>query len=102
MHDFLKPCMQLRSDNFNCGCRQIPRYFQSYQQISYTLTSTTESRAAMARISAQDTVRGQAISSSDLIPSIKSKPLSEFKLGPAVFSPTSTGVSSRSTEASQP
>lgn len=65
-------------------------------------TRKTESRAATASISAHDTVSGQAISSSDLIESITSNPLNEFKLGAAVFSPVKLGVSSNNTEASHP
>jgi hypothetical protein len=65
-------------------------------------TRRTESLATIARISAQETVSGQTDSRSDLMASITSNPLSEFKLGGAVFSPTKFSVSSSSTEASHP
>ena len=70
--------------------------------IGYELTITTESRAAMARISAHETTEGQADSTLDFMASITSKPLRELLLGPAVCSPLNEDVSSRSTDASQP
>lgn len=65
-------------------------------------TTTTESRAAMARRSAQETVSGHSRSSSVLMASMTSKPLIELVLGTAVFSPMKNGLSSRRTEPSQP
>lgn len=62
----------------------------------------TPSRAASAKISAHETVPLQAASTLDLIVSITSKPLIEFLLGNAFFSPVKEVVSSRSTDASQP
>jgi hypothetical protein len=57
----------------------------------------------MARTSAQETVSGQARSSSALMASTTSKPLSELAFGAAVFSPMKKGgLSSRRTEPSQP
>lgn len=66
------------------------------------LTVTTESRAAMATISAQETTPGHTASTFVLIWSITSKPLTELLLGPAVFSPVKEEVSSRSIDPSQP
>lgn len=63
---------------------------------------TTPSLAAMARISAQDTVLLQAASTRVLIVSMTSNPLAEFRFGNAFFSPVKVGVSSRSIDASQP
>lgn len=66
------------------------------------LTKTTPSRAASAKISAQDTVALQLASTRVLIVSITSKPLAEFRFGPAFFSPVKVAVSSSSIDASQP
>lgn len=66
------------------------------------LTVTTESRAVMAKISAQETTPGQTCSTLDLIWSITSNPLTERLLGPAVFSPLKEDVSSRSIDPSHP
>lgn len=69
----------------------------------YIDTRTTESLAAIARISAQDTVSGQTYSRSAFIASITSNPLSEFAFGAALFSPTNPGgMSSSNTDASHP
>lgn len=66
-------------------------------------TATTESQAATAKISAQDTIgRPQALSTSDLILSITSNPLAELLLARAVFSLSIVAVWSRRIEASQP
>lgn len=66
------------------------------------LTATTESRAATAKISAQETTPGHTFSTFVLIVSITLKPLNEFAFGPAVFSPVKLDVSSKRTEASHP
>lgn len=66
------------------------------------LTRTTESRAARARISAQETVWGQTCSSLALISSITSYPLREFLFGPASFSLLNALFLSNSIDASQP
>lgn len=66
------------------------------------LTATTESRAAAATISAQETIPGQAVSNCVLMVSITSKPLSEFTFAPADFSPVKLEVSSNRTDASHP
>lgn len=66
------------------------------------LTLTTESRAAMATISAQDTTPGHMASTVVLISSITSNPLKLLLLKGEVFSPTNDEVSSRSTDPSQP
>lgn len=66
------------------------------------LTATTPSRAASARISAQDTVALQAASTRVLMLSITSKPLAEFRFGTAFFSPVKPDVSSNSMDPSQP
>lgn len=72
--------------------------------VSYMIhTATTESRAATAKISAQDTIGPQQTwSTADLILSITSNPLRELALGMAVFSPTNLVASSNRTDASQP
>ncbi|RDY13447.1 hypothetical protein CR513_01638, partial [Mucuna pruriens] len=63
----------------------------------------TESRAAVAKISAHDTTgRLHALSSAALISSITSKPLIEFRFGRAVFSPVKFLVSSSRTDPSHP
>ena len=67
------------------------------------LTMATESRAAMAKISAHDTTsRLQALVTAALIWSTTSKPLIELIFGNAVFSPIKVGVSSSRTDPSQP
>lgn len=66
------------------------------------LTRTTESLAAIARMSAQDTTPGHAFSTAVFILSMTSNPLAEFKLAFAVFSPVKLEVSSKSNEPSQP
>nr|ACR36203.1 unknown [Zea mays]ACR36516.1 unknown [Zea mays] len=63
---------------------------------------TVESRAASARMSAQETVAGQAASSAALISSMTSKPLAESRLGLDRFSLTMDPLLSSSSEASQP
>lgn len=66
------------------------------------LTETTESRAEIARISAQETTPGQAASTLVLMSSMTSKPLREFTFAPADFSPVKLEVSSNRTDASHP
>jgi len=67
------------------------------------LTMATESRAATAKISAHDiTGRLHALSTAALISLTTSNPLIEFRFGSAVFSPEKEGVSSSSTDPSQP
>jgi len=66
------------------------------------LTVTTESRAAIARISAQETTPGQAASTLVLMSSITSKPLRELTFAAADFSPVKVEVSSNRTDASHP
>jgi len=63
---------------------------------------TTLSLAAMARMSAQETTPGHTFSTADLMASMTSNPLAEPLLGLAIFSPLKLGVSSSSSEASQP
>lgn len=63
---------------------------------------TTESRAAIARISAQETIPGQAFSTAVLMLSMTSKPLAEFLLGFAFFSPVKLDVSSNKMDPSHP
>ena len=65
-------------------------------------TRTTESRAAMVTISAQDTTPLQTASNRVLMLSITSYPLTEFAFGPAVFSPVNDEVSSNSIDPSHP
>nr|ACR35782.1 unknown [Zea mays] len=63
----------------------------------------TASRAARARMSAQETVALQDASTWALMASMTSYPRSELALGPAFFSPVKLpGTSSSKTEASQP
>ena len=66
------------------------------------LTKTVESLAAMAKRSAQDTVRGHSFSSADLISSRTSKPRAESLLGFDLFSLAMVPLLSISNEASQP
>lgn len=63
----------------------------------------TESRAAMAKISAHDTTgRLQALSTAALISSTTENPLAELLFGKAVFSPMKFLVSSSRIDPSQP
>ena len=71
-------------------------------QFVQLLTITTESREAMAKISAQETTPGQTFSTLALISSTTLNPLTELLLGAAVFSPVKEEVSSRSIDPSQP
>lgn len=67
------------------------------------LTMETESRAAMANISAHDTIgRLQALSTAAFITSTNIKPLRESIFETAFFSPMKLGVSSSRTDPSQP
>lgn len=66
------------------------------------LTRKTASLAARVNISEQETVAGQAISKLALIASMTSKPLAEFLLGLAFFSPLVVLVSSSNTDPSHP
>lgn len=68
----------------------------------FELTISTESREAMAKISAHETTLGHAASTLDLIASITSKPLTELLFAAAVFSPLKDDVSSSSIDPSQP
>ena len=66
-------------------------------------TATTESRAATAKISAQETTgRPQTLSTSALILSTTSNPLKDFKFPRAFFSVSKADVESRRREPSQP
>lgn len=65
-------------------------------------TRTVESLAARARMSAQDTVSGHSTSNADLISSITSNPLAEFRFGLDRFSLRKAPVLSRRRDASQP
>lgn len=62
----------------------------------------TESLAATANISAQETTPGHASSMADFILSTTSKPLAELKFGAALFSPVNEDVSSRRIDPSHP
>jgi hypothetical protein len=66
------------------------------------LTATTESRAATARMSAQETVPGHTASTFALMLSMTPKPLMDPTLGNAVCSPVKVAVSFSNTDASQP
>lgn len=77
--------------------------FVSVHLICVTLTMATESRAAMAKISAQDTTGPlHTLSTAALISSTTENPLIELIFGRAVFSPVKFGVSSSRTDPSQP
>ena len=66
-------------------------------------TATTESRAATAKISTQETTgRPQTLSTSALIWSTTSNPLTEFRLPRAFFSLSKLDVESKRSEPSQP
>ena len=67
------------------------------------LTATTESRAATARMSAQETVCLQMASTCALMLAMTSKPLRDPTLGNAPCSPVKLpGMSASSTDASHP
>ena len=66
------------------------------------LTRTVESLAAMARISAQDTVSGHSFSNAVLISSTTSNPLAEFRFGLDFFSLVKVPVLSSKIDPSQP
>ena len=66
------------------------------------VTMTVESLAAMAKISAQETVWGHSFSKADLISSITSNPLAEFLFGFDLFSLASVPLLSNNIEPSQP
>jgi hypothetical protein len=70
--------------------------------MSNASTKRTDSLAARVNISAHETVDEQAFSTSALILSMTSYPLTELRLGKAFFSPLKSIVSSKSIEASQP
>jgi hypothetical protein len=67
-----------------------------------TLTNLTLSRAASARMSAQETVALHAFSTCCLAASITSKPRAEFMFPKAFFSVDIPGAASKSMDASQP
>lgn len=75
-------------------------YFDKYYLL--ILTMTTESLAAIAKMSAHDATPGQAFSTAVFILSMTSKPLAEFLFAFEFFSPVKVAVSSRSTDPSQP
>lgn len=69
---------------------------------TYIHTSTAESRDAMARISAHETVLGQAFSRAALMRSITSKPLAELRLPFEYFSEMKVVELSNRIDASHP
>ena len=74
-----------------------------YNKRRVILTATTESRAATAKMSAQETTgRPQILSTSFLIRSITSNPLAELLFAREFFSLSMVDVESRRSEASQP
>jgi hypothetical protein len=75
---------------------------RSLRERHVSFTMTVESRAARARMSAQETVPGQAASSAALISSMTSKPLAESLLGLDRFSLTMDPLLSSRSDASQP
>lgn len=66
------------------------------------LTRKTASRATSVKMSAQETVDGQAFSTSAFMLSITSKPLTELLFGNALFSLMISLESSSSSDASHP
>lgn len=87
-----------------CEVRNLLINFQVYFPfyIVYALlilTKRTESRAAMVRMSAQETTPLHELSTALLIASITSNPLTELLFGKAVFSPS---LPSSKTDASHP
>jgi hypothetical protein len=81
----------------------LPRNCRQYKlEELEKLTVTTESRAAIANISAHETTPGHTLSTADLILSTTSNPLAEFRFGAAFFSPLKLDVSSRRMEPSHP
>lgn len=66
------------------------------------LTIVTESLAARATTSAQETTPGHTFSIADFMSSITSKPLAELRFGVALFSPVNEDVSSRRSDPSHP
>ena len=70
--------------------------------IVYIYTSTTETSAAIARISAQETVLGQEASTAVLMLLTTSNPLIELLLPKAVCSLTMVVLSFSKSEASHP
>jgi hypothetical protein len=77
-------------------------YFYKRKRRKKELTRKTPSLAASARISAQETVALQEASTLVLMVSITSKPLAEFLLGAAFFSPVKVEVSSNKIDPSHP
>ena len=67
----------------------------------YVLTRETESRVANTRMSAQETMPGQAASSADFMSSMRSNPLM-VRLGRASFSASCPGFESNIIDASVP
>lgn len=65
-------------------------------------TVTTESLAAMAKISAQDTTPGHTLSTADLMLSMTLNPRAELWFEAAFCSPVKLDVSSSRIEASHP
>eukprot|EP00268_Persea_americana_P064092 TRINITY_DN8396_c0_g1_i1.p2 TRINITY_DN8396_c0_g1~~TRINITY_DN8396_c0_g1_i1.p2 ORF type:complete len:177 (+),score=22.35 TRINITY_DN8396_c0_g1_i1:670-1200(+) len=63
---------------------------------------TTESREAIAKMSAHETTPGHTFSTADLILSTTSNPLADPLLGTAVFSPVKDDVSSSRIDPSHP
>lgn len=68
----------------------------------YVLTATDASRAATARISAQETTPGQTFSTRDLTLSMTSYPLADRKFWSAFFSLVKDEEGSNKMDASQP
>lgn len=74
----------------------------TYRAKNVTPTSTVESLAARAIMSAQDTVLGHSFSNADLISSITSNPRAEFWFGTDLFSVIMFLLLSNRIDASQP
>lgn len=66
------------------------------------LTRTTESLAAIVKVSAQDTIEGHALSSASLIAWMTINPLAESQLGFDSFSLTMLSLLSNKNKPSQP
>ena len=90
-------------------CKLVTKLYQQHntkgkknEERNGSLTKAIPSLVASARISAQETVALQEASTLVLMASITSKPLAEFLLGPAFFSPVKVEVSSNNIDPSHP
>ena len=95
--------VKLMARNRSVNSSRVLRLWTHVVVYSYVcLTATAESRAATARMSAQETVRGHTASTWALMLSTTVKPLIDPTFGNAVCSPVKVAVSFSNTDASQP